>query len=186
MGASKGVEMTWLYVASDPGPYTVGFFDPNGIFHRGKDCQSLEETERYVNYLNGGTGESFKFAQEEPDQNEEIGFIEIANRGRILLTADEGVTWFRVEGPVFVRKPNKVRLSVLSKDADSTIPFPNIESPAENPEHMHALGRLAFFEGKTHAQALESFGPDGLNGWLEARRDKETPSVPTSIDLADE
>jgi hypothetical protein len=45
---------TWVYVQSEPGLWTVGFYDPKGKWHPDKDCNSREEAAARVHYLNGG------------------------------------------------------------------------------------------------------------------------------------
>lgn len=45
---------TWVYVRSDPGLWTVGFYDPNGKWHPDSDQTSVEAAAARVHYLNGG------------------------------------------------------------------------------------------------------------------------------------
>ena len=47
-------QVTWVYVTSEPGLFTVGFYDPNGKWHADSDHSSREEAAKRVHYLNGG------------------------------------------------------------------------------------------------------------------------------------
>jgi len=47
----------WVYLLTEPGLWTVGFYDPNGQFHSDSDCDSKKEAAKRVNYLNGGNDE---------------------------------------------------------------------------------------------------------------------------------
>jgi len=44
----------WVYVRSEPGLWTVGFYDPKGVWHADSDWESPELAAERVNYLNGG------------------------------------------------------------------------------------------------------------------------------------
>ncbi len=44
----------YVYIRSEPGVWTVGFFDPTGKWVAESDHVSREEAARQVNYLNGG------------------------------------------------------------------------------------------------------------------------------------
>lgn len=43
----------YVYVRSEPGLFTVGFFDPNGKWHPESDYNDREKAARRVAYLNG-------------------------------------------------------------------------------------------------------------------------------------
>jgi hypothetical protein len=45
----------WVYIQSEPGLYTTGFYDPQGVWHSDQDFSSSEEAAHRVNFLNGGT-----------------------------------------------------------------------------------------------------------------------------------
>ena len=45
---------TWVYIRSEPGLYTVGFYAPDGTWHTDSDHGNREDAARRVNYLNGG------------------------------------------------------------------------------------------------------------------------------------
>lgn len=45
---------TWVYLQSEPGLYTVGYYDPTGKWQPDSDWPSREDAARRVNYLNGG------------------------------------------------------------------------------------------------------------------------------------
>ena len=44
----------WVYIKSEPGLYTVGFYDPSGTWHPSSDHSVEEEACARVHYLNGG------------------------------------------------------------------------------------------------------------------------------------
>lgn len=46
--------MTWVYKRSEPGLWTVGFYDPAGKWHPDSDHGTREEAAQRVHYLNGG------------------------------------------------------------------------------------------------------------------------------------
>lgn len=43
----------YVYVMSEPGLWTVGFFDPSGKWHAESDFNDREEAARRVAWLNG-------------------------------------------------------------------------------------------------------------------------------------
>lgn len=43
----------YVYVVSEPGLFTVGFYDPNGKWHSDDDFTSREDARARVAYLNG-------------------------------------------------------------------------------------------------------------------------------------
>jgi len=44
----------WVYIRSEPGLWTVGFYAPDGRFHADSDHNDREEAAERVHYLNGG------------------------------------------------------------------------------------------------------------------------------------
>ena len=44
----------YVYKLSEPGLWTVGFYDLSGKWHPGSDHSSKEEAAKRVHYLNGG------------------------------------------------------------------------------------------------------------------------------------
>ncbi|WP_167553110.1 hypothetical protein [Evansella clarkii] len=46
--------MKWVYINSEPGLYTVGFYDPEGQWNPESDHGSREKAAERVHYLNGG------------------------------------------------------------------------------------------------------------------------------------
>ena len=50
--------MTWVYVNSEPGLYTVGFYDPEEKWHTDSDHATKQEAAARCNYLNGGKDEN--------------------------------------------------------------------------------------------------------------------------------
>ncbi len=46
--------MTWVYIRSEPGLWTVGFYAPDGEFHPDSDRNDREQAAERVHYLNGG------------------------------------------------------------------------------------------------------------------------------------
>ena len=47
-------ERMYVYIMSEPGLYTVGFYDPKGKWHSDSDHSSTDEAAKRVHYLNGG------------------------------------------------------------------------------------------------------------------------------------
>lgn len=50
--------MSYVYIRSEPGLYTVGFYDPKGIWHSESDHNDREEAAKRVRFLNGGKDET--------------------------------------------------------------------------------------------------------------------------------
>jgi hypothetical protein len=46
-------ETMWVYINSEPGLWTVGFYDPSGHFHTDSDHVSPTDAADRVHYLNG-------------------------------------------------------------------------------------------------------------------------------------
>jgi len=46
--------MMWVYERTEPGVYTVGYYDPDGKWHTDADYATREEAAKMVHYLNGG------------------------------------------------------------------------------------------------------------------------------------
>lgn len=44
----------WVYIRSEPGLWTVGFYAPNGEWHPDSDHNDREGAAERVHYLNGG------------------------------------------------------------------------------------------------------------------------------------
>jgi hypothetical protein len=44
----------YVYIQSEPGLYTVGFYDPQGGWHPDSDYATTKEAADRVHYLNGG------------------------------------------------------------------------------------------------------------------------------------
>lgn len=44
----------WVYIQSEPGLYTVGFYSPDGRWHPDSDHSSRDDAASRVHYLNGG------------------------------------------------------------------------------------------------------------------------------------
>lgn len=47
--------MSYVYINSGPGLWTVGFYDPRGEWHSESDHQDMNKAASRVNYLNGGS-----------------------------------------------------------------------------------------------------------------------------------
>jgi len=45
---------TWVYINSEPGLWTVGFYDPAGRWHTDEDYPNKQMAADRVHYLNGG------------------------------------------------------------------------------------------------------------------------------------
>lgn len=43
----------YVYLQSEPGLYTVGFYDPSGKWHPESDHDNIIKAAKRVNYLNG-------------------------------------------------------------------------------------------------------------------------------------
>lgn len=46
--------MSYVYIVSEPGLYTVGFYGPNGEWHPESDWGNREDAAKRVRFLNGG------------------------------------------------------------------------------------------------------------------------------------
>ena len=46
--------MNYVYQRSEPGLWTVGYYDPDGNWHSESDHDSTEKAAERVHYLNGG------------------------------------------------------------------------------------------------------------------------------------
>jgi len=44
----------YVYIQSEPGLFTVGFYGPDGRWHPDSDCDNREEAAKRIHYLNGG------------------------------------------------------------------------------------------------------------------------------------
>jgi hypothetical protein len=44
----------WVYIRSEPGLWTVGFYSPDGAWHPDSDHDSTEKAAARVHFLNGG------------------------------------------------------------------------------------------------------------------------------------
>lgn len=51
--------MSYVYVKSEPGLWTAGFYDPKGGWHSESDYHSTEDAAERVHYLNGGNATDF-------------------------------------------------------------------------------------------------------------------------------
>ena len=47
----------WVFLMSEPGLYTVGFYDPNGKWQPESDWSTKKEAAERVHYLNGGSSQ---------------------------------------------------------------------------------------------------------------------------------
>lgn len=46
--------MTWVYIRSEPGLWTVGYYGPTGVWFSESDHDIREKAAERVHYLNGG------------------------------------------------------------------------------------------------------------------------------------
>ena len=46
--------MTWVYIRSEPGLFTVGFYSPDGEWHADSDWGNKDDAADRVHFLNGG------------------------------------------------------------------------------------------------------------------------------------
>ena len=44
----------WVYIKTEDNLWTVGYYDPHGVWHSVKDFDSSYDAAEYVHYLNGG------------------------------------------------------------------------------------------------------------------------------------
>jgi len=54
----------WVYVQSEPGLFTVGFYDPEGKWHSDSDHDNRADARRWVAYLNGSNPDNFSDSYE--------------------------------------------------------------------------------------------------------------------------
>jgi hypothetical protein len=47
----------WVYINSEPGLWTVGFYSPDGKWHGDSDWDDREKAAERVHFLNGGKTE---------------------------------------------------------------------------------------------------------------------------------
>lgn len=57
----------YVYIKSEPGLWTVGFFLPDGKWRPESDFNSMREAARRVNYLNGGSPPEKENSEEEEE-----------------------------------------------------------------------------------------------------------------------
>lgn len=62
----------WVYIHSEAGLWTVGFYDPTGKWHPESDYEHREQAAARVHYLNGGNGPA-----------ELVGFTTVGSGGRV-------------------------------------------------------------------------------------------------------
>lgn len=48
------MDSSWVYMQTEPGLWTVGWYGPNGTWHPDTDHGDREEAAQRVHYLNGG------------------------------------------------------------------------------------------------------------------------------------
>ena len=53
MSAAKHTPTPWVYIRSEPGLWTVGFYDPSGKWQSDSDHDSSEAAAERVGYLSG-------------------------------------------------------------------------------------------------------------------------------------
>ena len=65
----------YVYIISEPGLLTVGFYDPKGKWHADGDYGTRKEAAERVHYLNGGVGsdDHDQRAEDESNYNRMIG-----------------------------------------------------------------------------------------------------------------
>lgn len=47
-------DITWVYLKSEPGLWTVGYYAPNGSWMADSDWNDREKAAQRVHFLNGG------------------------------------------------------------------------------------------------------------------------------------
>ena len=58
----------YVYIKSEPGLWTVGFYDPSGKWHAASDHDKEDEAAQETHWLNGGKNRTPKDAQEKVDR----------------------------------------------------------------------------------------------------------------------
>lgn len=48
------MNQSYVYIKSEPGLWTVGFYDPSGKFEPESDHENADAAAKRVHYLNGG------------------------------------------------------------------------------------------------------------------------------------
>ncbi len=66
----------YVYIRSEPGLYTVGFYSPDGKWHAESDFASTEEAARRVAWLNGGGRERREARVAAPTPASSVSFEE--------------------------------------------------------------------------------------------------------------
>ena len=62
--------MSWVYMRTKDGDWTVGFFDPNGIWHPESDWDNPDDAAARTHYLNGGVEQGEKASLAWPRKEE--------------------------------------------------------------------------------------------------------------------
>ena len=47
----------WVYMRSETGLFTTGYYDPKGVWHPDKDFDNKDAASNRVHFLNGGEAE---------------------------------------------------------------------------------------------------------------------------------
>lgn len=84
----------WVYIATEPGLLTVGFYDPTGRFRADSDFGNREAAAERVNFLNGGA----KPIPRKPETPAEIALeAQLDHAIDYLLSGDKDNAnlWFR-------------------------------------------------------------------------------------------
>lgn len=81
--------MGWVFLDSEEDLWTVGFYDPDGLFHPTYDFADKDGAADCCNYLNGGT--SGNFVDEEsidPDRRKDVNDGEEDDADEEVLAED--------------------------------------------------------------------------------------------------
>jgi len=64
----------YVYINSEPGLWTVGFYAPDGKWHSDSDHNDREEAAKRVHYLNGGEGTAKDILKKLNQPDPELGW----------------------------------------------------------------------------------------------------------------
>jgi hypothetical protein len=93
-----GIETQWVYVKSEPGLWTVGFYDPAGKWNTDSDHDSSEAAAERVGFLNGTQSQEKLVALVEGFV-EETRFIKRLGGGKLDRLIDEASALLPKEQP---------------------------------------------------------------------------------------
>ena len=80
----------YVYIMSEPGLYTVGFYDPSGNWHADRDFEKQEDAATRVSYLNGAASadEYLSAAKKFFDGNEKGRQLPVADTAALIALVE--------------------------------------------------------------------------------------------------